>query len=56
MSDVLSDESPIIFIMTIDSKMKEISVAKKYSKISPALKCYFLENMYYRTFTIKEVH
>ena len=28
---------------------------KKYSKISPALKCCFLSNIYYHRFTIKEV-
>ena len=35
--------------------MNDDSYDRKYSKISPALKAYFLNNLYLRSMTIKEV-
>jgi len=35
--------------------MNQPNMDKKYSKISPALKCYFLYNLYYKSMTIKDV-
>jgi hypothetical protein len=35
--------------------MEDVFEEKKYSKISPALKSYFLHSLYFKAMTIKEV-